>query len=530
MAEPTGKDRDCGNTCVLQQVTDSIRLRNAQKKLHLDFKATVFIKIPHTAWLSPPPSSSSPPPPPPPPPPQSVKSPPSDKSKALWRSLAVQSSQKILLDIRLSWKQNRFPQEWSHVSESLGQVLSRSQLWHLLGLSTSLEIPSHDIIYITFTSSHHTSLPSTLHLPTSSLQSIRWVFDFIPYWDRPKSAGLQLDHIQPLFDECVNIFLNNKAGALTLTGGLFVPGSPQQIRSSMASVEAITSTLARYTSQCDDYTLFKSRIRQIRDKIEQTGPIAEAIDLQKALGSQVYHQVLKALQGTRLRRKTHYRSSSLAENELLSQPLEKFQDLFDGTRHMLSQDDDDDDDGMMEDNNDDDTRSEFEDLFGEEQERGEDGEDNYSDFEDLLEETREIRQDIGDDMTPDSPTPAHDSITQQDQLSSTQNDYNMASECSDFGFTLFELEDSSYTTAPSQKHCTPPLINDDEEYDHFTDLEEPLTPVSSPSPLRQSPLLTSPAKPPRFPQPFWENEESLMMLVLSSEVPPIYPSSLKPTI
>lgn len=265
----------------------------------------------------------------------------------------------------------------------------------------------------------------------------------------------------------------------------------------MASVETITSTLARYASQCDDYTLFKSRIKQIKDKIEHAGPIAErAIDLQKALSSQVYHQVLKALQGTRLGRKTHYRSGSFAENELLARPLEKFQDLFDGTRNMLSQDDSDDE-GMLEEAE----RSDFEDLFEEE-------EDNYSDFEDLLEETRAIRQDTGDDMTPDSPTPARNSISQRGQSSGARNDYDMASECSDFGFTL--LEDTC-TTAPSQQYRTSPLANkDDEGYDRSADLEAPLTPVPSSSPIRNT--LRALTTRPRSSQPFWENEESLVML------------------
>ncbi|KAK6497975.1 hypothetical protein TWF506_004220 [Arthrobotrys conoides] len=499
MAELVGKDHNQSqdHSCVLHHLTDSIRLRNAQNKLHVNFNATVLIKIPHPAWLS---SSTSP------------QSPPSDKAKALWRTLAVKGSQKVPLIIRLLWKQEIFPEEWSHVSESLGQVLCKSQLWHHLGLFTSLEIPSHHIIYITFTSSHYTSLPPTLHLPTSSIQSIHWVFDFSPYANRPKSAGLRFDHIQPLFDACVNLFLNNKAGSLSLTGGLF------HLRSSMASVEAITSTLARYASQCDDYTLFRSRIKQIKDKIGYAGPIAEqAIDLQKALSTQVYHQILKALQGTRLKKKTHYRSSSLAENELLAQPLEKFQDLFDGTRNMLSQDDNDDDEGMMEDNNEDE-RSDFEDLFDEGEDNNEDersdfedlfdeGEDNYSDFEDLLEETREIRQDIGNDMTPDSPTPALNSTSQQDQMPSAQRGYNMASECSDFGFTLLE---DSYTTVPSQQYCTPPLADNDEEYDHFTDLEAPLTPFLSSSPIQNTTQTLTMR--PRPSQPFWENEESLIML------------------
>ncbi|KAF3087504.1 hypothetical protein TWF102_010333 [Orbilia oligospora] len=484
------------NSCLLHHITDSIRLRNAQNKLHLNFNATVSINIPHPAWLPPSTSTSTSP---------SPSSPPSsDGNKTVWRALAVEGSQKVLLNIRLLWKQNIFPEEWSHVSESLGRVLCKSQLWHLFGLSASLEIPSHDIIYITLSSPHYTSLPPTLHLPTSSIRSIHWLFDFTPYATRPKSAGLRFDHIQPLFDECVNLFFNNKAGSLSLTGGLFVPGSSQHIRSSMASVEAITSTLARYASQCDDYTLFRSRIKQIKDKIEYAGPIAEqAIDLQKALSTQIYHQILKALQGTRLKKRTHYRSSSLAENELLAQPLEKFQDLFDGTRTMLSQDDnDDDDDGMMEDNNEDE-RSDFEDLF-------EGGGDNYSDFEDLLEETREIRQDIGDDMTPDSPTPVvnSNSASQQDQTSCAQNDYNMASECSDFGFTL--LEDSYTTTIPSQQYCTPPLANNDEDYDHFTDIEAPLTSILPPSPTENITQIITAR--PCASQPFWENEESLMML------------------
>ncbi|KAK6499592.1 hypothetical protein TWF481_009957 [Arthrobotrys musiformis] len=479
---------------VLRRITDSIRLRNAENKLHLNFEATVLIKIPHPAWLSSLSSLSS-----------SSLSPipiPSSDSNPLWRSLAVEGSQNIPLEIKLLWNQDPFPEEWSHVSESLGRVLSKSQLWQQLGLCTSLQIPSHDVIYITFNSPHYTTLPPTLHLPTSSVHSIKWTFDFSPYATRPKSASLQLTHILPLFDECINLFLNNKAGSLSLTGGLFVPGSAQQIRNSMASVEAITSTLARYASQCDDYTLFRSRIKQIKDKIEFASPIAEqAIDLQKALSTQVYHQVLRALQGTRLRRKTHYRSSSLAENELLSQPLEKFQDLFDSTRNMLSQDDNDDD-GMIEDGNEED-RSDFEDLFGEERE----GYDNYSDFEDLLEETRAIRQEIGEDMTPDSPTPVRDSTPTQGQTSSTRDGYDMASECSDFGFTMLE---DSYATAPSQQYHTPPFASNDEEYDHFTDLEPPSTPVPSFNPVHNTPKPLNAG----FcqPQPFWENEESLMML------------------
>ncbi|KAK6518864.1 hypothetical protein TWF281_003555 [Arthrobotrys megalospora] len=465
MAEPTGKDHNC----VLCNLTDSSQLRNPEKKLHVNFTATVSIKIPHTAWAA--------------------------SDKRLWRSLTVESPRSVLLDIKLLWKQGTFPEEWSHVSESLGHVLSISPLWQHLGLSTSLEIPSHSRIYITLNSLHHTTLPSTLHLPTSSVRSIQWTFDFSPYYTRPKSAGLQVDHILPLFDECVELFLNNKVGALSLTGGLFMPGASQQIRGSMASMEAITSTLARYASQCDDYTLFKSRIKRIANKIESVSPIAEqAIDLQNALRCQVYHQILKALQGTRLRRKTHFRSSSRAENELLSQPLEKFQDLFDGTRNMLSQDDNDDE--AIRDNEDE--RSDFEDLFEEE--------DNYSDFEDLLEDTRAIRQEIGDDMTPDSPYPVQNSSSEQDHSSAIHNDYDMASECSDFGFTMLE---DSYITAPSQQYGTQ-LTSHDEEYDYFTDIESPRTPVPSSSPIEKIP--PTPTMKLRNAQPFWENEESLMML------------------
>ncbi|KAK6334265.1 hypothetical protein TWF730_003479 [Orbilia blumenaviensis] len=487
--DTTGKD----HSFTVRHLTDSIQLRSSEKKLHVNFKATVLVRVPHPVWTEATAVAGE-------------EGAGKLSKKKLWRSLAVESSQNILLDVKLLWKQNTLPEEWSHLSESLGQALSRSPLWQQLGLSTSLEIPSHGTIHITLTSSHYTALPSTLHLPTSSVQSIQWCFNFTPYCTRPKSAGLQLDHILPLFDECVDSFLNNKVGA--------------QIRSSMAAVESITSTLARYASQCDDYTSFKSRIRHIKDKIESASPIAEqAMDLQKALRCQIYHQVLKALQGTRLRKKIRYRSSSRAENELLSQPLERFQDLFDGTRNMLSQDDNDDDDegrkfdgeGMQDNEGE---RSEFEDLFEEE--------DNYSDFEDLLEETNAIRQEINNDMVPDSPTPAP---TPQIQPTGTQNECDMASECSDFGFTMLE---DSYITAPSQQYHTPQLglqltnNNNDEEYDHFTDIEAPPTPIlfssSSSIPIENDPPPPI-INPQHIQQPFWENEESLMMFVLFKRSP-----------
>lgn len=55
------------------------------------------------------------------------------------------------MDIELLWKQSTFPEEWSHVSESLGHVLSISPVWSystLIWLPLSLRaLPRYTLTY-----------------------------------------------------------------------------------------------------------------------------------------------------------------------------------------------------------------------------------------------------------------------------------------------------------------------------------------------------------------------------------------------
>ncbi|KAK6524289.1 hypothetical protein TWF694_005943 [Orbilia ellipsospora] len=348
------------HSCRLRIHTDSLQLRDPEKKLHVHFTAAVLAKLPHKIWAI----------------------------EKQWQLLAVEAPQNLLLDIKLLWKSEPLRGEWSSLTESLGKALTKTKLWEQLGFAPSLQIPSHDRINIILNSKNHTALPPGLSLPTSNIFAISWTFDFKPY-SRTRIVELQLHHIHSLVDDCISSFLNNKLGAQGVTGGLLVPGVLQQIRSSMAAMEAITSTLARYAAQCDDYSKFRMKIKQFKAKVRSVGPaVGIASDLPNVIKNQIYYQIFRAIQSARLKKKYCFESASDAETELLSQPLERFQDLFERTGSLIFSQDSE-------------TRyadesSEFEDLFDEE--------DNYSDFEDLLEETKGMNvEESGDEMTPDTP-------------------------------------------------------------------------------------------------------------------------------
>ncbi|EPS35701.1 hypothetical protein H072_10853 [Dactylellina haptotyla CBS 200.50] len=419
--------RQSGQSYALQLQTDSLSLQDPKSKLRVKFTASVSTKLPHKTWTI----------------------------RERWRCLAVEGSQNVLLDVKLLWKSGALQREGSPLCEALGQVLSQARFWEQLDLVASLEMPSHDHIKIKLNSKNYTSLPQDLCLPTIAVLSINWAFDFTPC-PHMKFIDLQLRDIQPLVEECIDTFLNNKLGASNITGGMLNPGTLQQTRSAMPSIEAITSTLARYAAQCGDYGQFKTKMMQLKDKVGAVGLVAEeAVDLQNVIKGQVYHQILRALQIPRFKKKHRFRSESNSENELLCKPLERFQDLFARTGSLILSKAGDDCNKASEAED-----IDFEDLFEEE--------DNYSDFEDLIKEAKKVALDeASDDMTPDSPKMAvcleRPSDSQFDLVPhSIQNDYDMTSECSgapsEIDFVM--LDDS--TAGSTELRSAVPIEN---EYD-----------------------------------------------------------------
>ncbi|KAF3917492.1 hypothetical protein ABW21_db0204059 [Orbilia brochopaga] len=464
------------HSCLHDAQTNALQLRCSQKQLLLDFTASVSVRVPHKYWAL--------------------------GKDALWRELAVEGSQNVPLSIKLLWNHSALPEEWSSVAESLGQYISKASLWDELGLVTSLAIPSNDHISITLHSTYHAALPPDLPLPTSTIQAIRWTLDFTPL-SQVQVACPQLQHIQPLVDDCITSFLNDRRGAPAITGGLFTPGASQQIRSAMASIEAITSTLARYATQFDDYGQFRSKMQALKETVASVSQVRdEAIDLQGLIKGQVYHQIMRAMQNTRPRRKIKFTSSN-SENELLSKPLEKFQDLFENSRSLFSQEEEEEDasdecavaaDGDAE-------QSEFEDLFGE-------CDDNYSDFEDLSQDTKETSRSTleHNDMNPDSPASTSAPLYYLTKLQCSQpRDFDMTSEHSGSDYTM--LDESLPTTAST---CT----HDGDDDKDLCDIGAPPLPMPCSVLIEKDPKSDS-GKP--APQAFHakneEEEESMLMML-----------------
>ncbi|KAK6358855.1 hypothetical protein TWF696_000035 [Orbilia brochopaga] len=420
------------HSCLHDVQMTSLQLQCPQSQLLVDFAASVSVRVPHKHWAL--------------------------GENPLWRALAVEGSQNVPLDIKLLWNHGALPEAWSSLAEFLGQAISEAALWGQLGLVASLAIPSHDSVSLTLHSTYHIALPPDLLLPTSAIQAIRWTLAFTSI-SQVHVACPPLQHIQPLVDDCINSFLNDRRGAPAIAGGLLTPGISQQIRSAMTSIEAITSTLARYASQCDDYGQFRLKIETLKETIASVSHVTdEAIDLQGIIKGQVYHQIMRALQSTRSRKRTKFTSSN-SENELLSKPLERFQDLFEDSRALLSNEEAGDEgeaaNGEAE-------QSDFEDLF-------EECDDNYSDFEDLLEETQETRppNQENTDMIPDSPAPAPPQNILNSQHSQN-HDFDMTSDRSESEYTML---DDSLATSASAYAC------EGDDYNDFCDIESSQPPM-----------------------------------------------------
>ncbi|KAF3915897.1 hypothetical protein AA313_de0203791 [Arthrobotrys entomopaga] len=240
-------------------------------------------------------------------------------------------------------------------------------------------------------------------------------------------------------------------------------------------------------------------MKQFTAKVSCVGPAAEiASDLQNVIKNQIYHQILRAIQSARIKKKYCFESSSDAENELLSQPLEKFQDLFERTGSLIF--------SQESKTRCADESSEFEDLFDEE--------DNYSDFEDLLQETKAINIDeSSDEMTPDTPSAPSPSVTapvldSQNFWASQilQCDDDMVSEFSDLDFTMFDENLAN----SNEGHGTRPATDDnDEEYD---DCLIRTTTDSSEPPLHSSAEDIAPVDEQQNCAVFRPNEETTQML------------------
>ncbi|EWC45851.1 hypothetical protein DRE_04858 [Drechslerella stenobrocha 248] len=429
---PDAGRKELCHGCVLEVPTNSLQLRDPKNQLRVNFTASITMKVPHKHWVV----GHHPP----------------------WRTLAVEGPQNVPWEIKLLWKRDALPEAWASLSETLGQALSRAAFWQQLGLTASLSIPSHDNICITFHSACQTSLPPDVLLPTSTVQGIHWALDFTPY-PQAKFAHLQLQHIQPLVDDCINLFLNDKLGAPHITGGFLTPSISQ-----------------------------KNKVASMSNVVE------EAVDLHEIIKSQIYHQILRAFQGTRPRKKLKFTSSSsssssISTNELLSQPLEKFHDLFGRARSLLSQEGDTDDEGTV-----DAETTEFEDIFEDES-----NDDNYSDFEDLFQEAQDaLKSNRGhEEMTPDSPTaPAM-----------LYPGFDIILEHSDSDFTM--LDDSLVTSVSA--HAYNNNLNDS-----FSDFESP--PPTHPSSVQiENRLGSAPDEGPPALQVTkkgreWEEESILMMM------------------
>ncbi|KAF3934701.1 hypothetical protein ABW20_dc0105617 [Dactylellina cionopaga] len=231
-------------------------------------------------------------------------------------------------------------------------------------------------------------------------------------------------------------------------------------------------------------------MNQLNEKVSSLVVPERTVDLPKVIKNQIYHQIVKALQSPRLRKKQHFKSTSNDVNELISQPLEKFQDLFARTGSLLLS-------PAGDEIGDDDENSEFEDLF--------EDEDNYSDFEDLLEETKGINLNrVDNKVSPHSHAVAEEtSSTQHPEPSSQipQHDYDMASDRSDSEYTM--IGDTS--TKITNPHYDTDFFEIDECY---FDVGHPL----SQSPSSSLTEKTLPTDENTQSAALWRDEESMLMM------------------